>query len=118
MAKTNNSMLGNGAFYDRRVNGNTSSARRFREVLTGYLAALGRDPDVVELNLLRSAAALQLAIDDFEAETIRGDRTHYADWRGSLGQRDKMLRRVGILAGAGHYPAITTAGADDEEDDE
>ena len=98
--------------------GRTSRARRFREVLTGYLAALAREPDIVELNLLRSAAALQLTIDDFEAETIGGDRTHYADWRGSLSQRDKMLRRVGILAGAGHYPAITTAGASDEDDDE
>jgi hypothetical protein len=67
---------------------------------------------------LRSASALQLSIDDFEAETIRGDRTHYAEWRSALGQRDKMLRRVGILAGAGHYPAITTAGACDEEDDD
>jgi hypothetical protein len=72
---------------------------------------------VVELNLLRSAAALQLAIDDFEAETIRGDRTHYAEWRSSLGQRDKMLRRCGILASASHVPEPKTSGAYEDDDE-
>jgi hypothetical protein len=116
----NRSQLGNGAFYDGRVDGRSAGARRFREVLTGYHEALGRDVGDIEQNLLRSAATLQLVIDAWEAEIIRGDLAHYNELKSALGQRDRMLRRVGILAAAHHGPETTTAGAyeADEEDDD
>lgn len=117
--QNNNSQLGNGCVYDGRVDGRSAGARRFREVLTAYHEAIGRDASLVEQNLLRSAASLQLVIDAWEAETIGGDLSHYAEWRSALGQRDRILRRVGILASAHHGPETTTAGAHDidEEDD-
>jgi hypothetical protein len=118
MAKSNNSQLGNGAFYDGRVDGRGARPRRFREVMTAYIEALNREPDLIELNLLRSASALQLNLDDFEAECIRGDHTHQMEWTSAISQRDKMLRRVGILTDAKHAPPITTAGAQGDEDDD
>jgi hypothetical protein len=92
LGQNNRSQLGNGCVYDGRVDGRSASARRFREQLTAYHEALDRDATDIERILLRSAAALQLVIDAWEAETIRGDLTHYSEWRSALGhhkQEDK-----------------------------
>jgi len=46
MGKTNNSQLGNGAFFVG-VDGRGARPRRFREVMTAYIEALNREPDQI-----------------------------------------------------------------------
>jgi len=105
-------LLGSGAFFDERVDGRSTRSHRFKEVLTAYIEELGRPANPTELNLLRSAASLQLTLDDMEMARIKGDRSNYADYSNALLQRDKMLRRVGILTSA---DTRVTTGVDDGE---
>jgi hypothetical protein len=107
---TSRSKVSNGTRLLQNVDGRSSSARRFRDLVRAYEAEVGKDLTEVERGLIRQAAALT-----FKAETLQSDLVN-----GHPVDGDQLIRLTGtakrILSALGEKAAKRNArGGDDDE---
>jgi len=75
-----------------------AAARRYRDLLAGYRAALGREPDPVTDSRLRAAAAVALRGELLAAELAAGKRIDASDVFAASSELRRALREAGLEA--------------------
>lgn len=77
------SRVTNGALHLTPVNGNTAAARRFRDLVSAFLAEAGlTTPTEGEIGLCRRAAGATVQLEDMEAAMARGEPIDCPTYRG------------------------------------
>jgi hypothetical protein len=106
---TSRSKVSNGTRLLQNVDGRSSSARRFRDLVRAYEAEVGGNLTEVERGLIRQAAALT-----FKAETLQSDLVN-----GNPVDGDQLIRLTGtarrILSAIGERASKRNALGDDDE---
>jgi hypothetical protein len=88
---------------------NTPEARRYRDLLAGYRARLGRTPDAVDDTLLRTAASLALQHELMARALASGKRINPADLTQLSSELRRVLSRLGLDGGRAEPEGPTLA---------
>jgi hypothetical protein len=105
--KYGRSQLGNGCHFDKRLNAGTRRGRRLRDLMATYAETVGRELTPFETDIARSLSITQVEIDTLEHQ----DQPSFAKLKLAYDARDKLSRRLGLLAADFHHPDFMTAGA-------
>ncbi len=108
------SQLGNGCFFDNRLDGGTKRGRRLRDLMATYADTLGRDMTPFETDIARSLSITQVEIDRLEHQAA----PEFAKLKLAYDARDKLSRRLGLLVADFHHSDFTTAGAAEAQGDD
>jgi len=107
ISKYGRSQLGNGNYFDERLNGNTRRGRRLRDLMATYIESVGRELTPFETDIARSLSITQIEIDSLEHSAA----PEFAKLKMAYDARNRLSRRLGLLTADFHHPDFMTAGA-------
>jgi hypothetical protein len=98
--KSNKSLVTNGTrLFITGGDGNTAIGRRYRDLLTGYRAELGRQPTMIEDTLLRSAASMAIRQEQLAGALSTGELIDPRAVTQLSSELRRVLRELGIRGG-------------------
>src|SRR3954453_4619578 len=106
---TTRSKVSNGTRLLQNVDGRSSSARRFRDLVRAYEAEVGGNLTEVERGLIRQAAALTFKAETLQSDLVNGNPVDGDQLIRLTGTAKRILSAIGEKASKRKAPAPTLA---------
>jgi len=106
---TSRSKLSNGTRLLQNVDGRSSSARRFRDLVRAYETEVGGNLTEVERGLIRQAAALTFKAETLQSDLVNGNPVDGDQLIRLTGTAKRILSAIGEKASKRKEPAPTLA---------
>jgi hypothetical protein len=104
---TSRSKVSNGTRLLQNVDGRTSSARRFRDLVRAYEGEVGGNLTEVERGLIRQAAALTFKAETLQSDLVNGNPVDGDQLIRLTGTAKRILSALGEKASKRKAPALT-----------
>jgi hypothetical protein len=88
---------------EQKIHSQSERSRRYRDLLDGYRADLGRPPNTIEDSYLRQAAALALQEETRTAALVAGERVPSEELTQLSSERRRILDRLGLGGGRAEH---------------
>jgi hypothetical protein len=98
---------------DRKVDGRTMEAKRFRAIGSDLADQLGRNPTASERLLLMNAATIAMLCEQAIADLLEGKPVDHENHRRNVAMLGQLLIKLGIAAKSRDVTKRDRAGVDD-----